>query len=55
MSSGVRRAAMVVIIALFVCSLSAACALLLIMEMDRPFAGVMAIPSHPLRHALAPL
>lgn len=44
-----------VIVALFVCSLSSACALLLIMEMDRPFAGVMGIPSTALRHALSPL
>jgi hypothetical protein len=49
------RAEPVVIIALFVCSLSSACALLLIMEMDRPFSGVMTIPSNALRHALPPL
>ena len=47
------RAEPVVIVALFVCSLSSACALLLIMEMDRPFAGVMGISSTALRHALA--
>lgn len=49
------RAEPVVIVALFVCSLSSACALLLIMEMDRPFAGIMGISSTALRHALVPL
>lgn len=45
----------VVVAALLVCSLSAACALFLILEMDRPFAGMMAISSEPLRNALTPL
>ncbi len=49
------RAEPVVVVALFVCSLSSACALLLIMEMDRPFAGIMGISSTALRHALVPL
>jgi hypothetical protein len=49
------RAEPVVIAALFVCALSAAGALFLILEMDRPFSGMMAISSEPLRNALAPL
>jgi hypothetical protein len=36
-------------------ALSASCALFLILEMSQPFAGVMQIPSAPLRNALAPL
>ena len=49
------RAEPVVVAALFVCALSAACALFLILEMDRPFSGVMAISDEPLRNALATL
>jgi hypothetical protein len=36
-------------------ALSASCALFLILEMSQPFAGLMQIPSAPLRNALAPL
>jgi hypothetical protein len=40
---------------LAVFALSASCALYLILEMSQPFAGLMQIPSAPLRDALAPL
>jgi hypothetical protein len=36
-------------------ALSASAALFLIVEMSEPFAGLMQIPSGPLRRALAPL
>jgi hypothetical protein len=41
--------------ALVVFALSASAALFLILEMSEPFAGLMQIPSAPLRNALAPL
>jgi len=43
------------IAALVVFALSATAALFLILEMSEPFAGLMQIPSAPLRNALAPL
>jgi hypothetical protein len=46
---------MTVIAALFVCSLSLAGALYLIVEMDHPFDGLMRISSVPMRDALAHL
>jgi hypothetical protein len=49
------RAGPIMVAALFVCSLSTAGAIFLILEMDRPFSGMMAISDAPLRHALAPL
>jgi len=49
------RANAIVVGALFVCALSATGAIFLILEMARPFSGVMAISSAPLRHALGPL
>jgi hypothetical protein len=36
-------------------ALSAACAILLILELSQPFTGVLMISSAPLRNALAPL
>jgi len=42
-------------VALIVFALSASAALFLILEMSQPFAGLMGIPSAPLRNALAPL
>jgi Protein of unknown function (DUF4239) len=45
----------IVIVTLFVCTLSASAAIFLILEMDRPFSGLMAISAEPLHHALAPL
>jgi hypothetical protein len=45
----------IVIITFFVGTLSAACAIFLILEMDQPFAGLLQISSEPLRQALAPL
>ena len=36
-------------------ALSAACAIFLILELSRPFAGILMISSAPLRNALAPL
>jgi hypothetical protein len=41
------------LLALF--GVSAACALYLILELSRPFAGLMMISSEPLRHAFRPL
>jgi hypothetical protein len=41
-----------VIVTLFVCALSVAGAILLILELDRPFAGIIQISSTPLRNAL---
>lgn len=49
------RAEPIVIVALTVCSISTAGAIFLILEMDRPFSGIMAISDSPLRHALPPL
>jgi hypothetical protein len=43
------------IAALFVCALSVAGALFLILEMDRPFGGLIHLPSAPMREALAHL
>ena len=43
------------IVALVVFALSASAAIFLILEMSEPFAGLMQIPSAPLRNALAPL
>jgi Protein of unknown function (DUF4239) len=45
----------IVIASIFICALSAAGALFLIFELDRPFTGLMTISDAPLRHALAPL
>ena len=44
-----------VIAALLVCALSIAASIFLIVEMDRPFGGLMKIPSAPLRYTLAHL
>jgi hypothetical protein len=44
-----------VITFLFLFALSAACAIFLILQLSRPFTGVMMISSAPLRNALAPL
>jgi hypothetical protein len=49
------RTSVIVVVALFVCSLSSAAAIFLILEMDRPFSGLMAIPSAALRNALPAL
>jgi hypothetical protein len=43
------------VVAMVVFALSASAALFLILEMSQPFAGLMQIPSGPLRQALAPL
>ena len=48
-----RHATMVT--ALFVCALSVAGALYLILEMDRPFGGLIRLPSAPMREALTRL
>lgn len=48
-----RHASMIA--ALFVCALSVAGALFLILEMDRPFGGLVPISSAPMREALARL
>ena len=44
-----------VVATLFVCALSVAGAVFLILELDRPFAGLIKIPSTPMRSALAQL
>ena len=44
-----------VIAALFVCALAACSSIFLVVDLDRPFTGLMAISSAPLRNALAPL
>jgi hypothetical protein len=49
------RANLVVMTALFVCALSFACAIFLILELDNPFKGLMGISSATLRNALLPL
>ena len=41
--------------ALLICALSVCGAIFLILELDQPFSGLMAIRSEPLRHALEPL
>jgi hypothetical protein len=40
---------------LLVCALSVSCAIFLILELDRPFEGILRVPSAPLREALARL
>ena len=46
-------------VTVFIClslfALSASCAIFLILELGKPFSGLMMISSEPLRHALAPL
>ena len=49
------QATRIVIVTFFVGALSVSGAIFLILEMDRPFAGLLQISSEPLRHALAPL
>jgi hypothetical protein len=44
-----------VVAVLFVAAFSVAAAVFLILELDDPFAGVVTIPSGPMRHALANL
>jgi len=43
------------IVTLLLCALSVSGALFLILELDRPFSGMIQIPSAPLRNALDPL
>jgi hypothetical protein len=49
------RANMVVTVSLFVCALSFSCAIFLVLELDKPFTGLMGISSATLRSALLPL
>ena len=49
------RANPLIVVVLFVCALSASSAIFLILDLDRPFAGLLQIPSAPLRNALPPL
>ncbi len=49
------RANLVVLVSLFVCALSFAGAIFLVLELDNPFAGLMGISSATLRSALLPL
>jgi hypothetical protein len=45
----------IVVAALLIFAISISSALFLIVDLSQPFAGVMQIPSEPLRHALPPL
>jgi hypothetical protein len=49
------RTNLVVMVSLFVCALSFACAIFLVLELDNPFTGLMGISSATLRSALLPL
>jgi hypothetical protein len=49
------RGNLVVIASLFVCALSFACAIFLVLELDNPFTGLLGISSATLRNALLPL
>lgn len=49
------RANPLIVVVMFVCALSASSAIFLILDLDRPFVGLLQIPSAPLRHALPPL
>jgi hypothetical protein len=49
------RPNVIVVAALFVCALSAASAIFLILELGHPFSGLMEISSAPLSNALVPL
>jgi len=49
------RANATTVVALVICALSVSGAIFLILELDQPFAGLMTIPSEPLRNALSPL
>jgi hypothetical protein len=49
------RANLVVMISLFICALSFAGAIFLVLELDNPFTGLMGISSATLRSALLPL
>jgi len=49
------RANATTLAALVICALSVSGAIFLILELDQPFAGLMTIPSEPLRNVLSPL
>lgn len=49
------RATPLIVAVLFVCALSASSAIFLILDLDSPFAGLLQIPSAPLRNALPAL
>jgi hypothetical protein len=51
----IARATATTLAALFVCALSVSGAIFLILELDHPFSGLMAIRSESLRNALPPL
>jgi hypothetical protein len=44
-----------IVVVLFVCALAASSAIFLILDLDRPFVGLLQIPSAPFRNALPPL
>lgn len=44
-----------IVVILLACALAAASAIFLILDLDRPFAGLLQIPSAPFRNALPPL
>src|SRR5262249_44571191 len=43
------------VVVLFLCALAASSAIFLILDLDRPFGGLLQIPSAPFRYALPPL
>jgi len=49
------RANLLIVVVLLVCALAAASAIFLILDLDSPFAGLLQIPSAPLRNAVPPL
>jgi hypothetical protein len=49
------RANLLIVVVLCVCALSASSAIFLILDLDRPFGGLLQIPSAPFRNALPPL
>jgi hypothetical protein len=49
------RANLLTVVILFVCALAASSAIFLILDLDRPFGGLLQIPSAPFRYALPPL
>jgi hypothetical protein len=49
------RPNLLIAVVLFVCALSASSAIFLILDLDRPFGGLLQIPSAPFRNALPPL
>jgi len=49
------RANLLTVVVLFICALAASSAIFLILDLDRPFGGLLQIPSAPFLYALPPL